>query len=944
MNRKYCLYCMQEMNEDICPYCGKKEEEAPIHHLKPGTMVNQKYMIGHALGEGGFGITYIGLDTLLNMKVAIKEYYPYGMANRNHAVSSDVTISMETRENSYREGKKKFLKEARILAQCTNVPGIVYVRDFFEANDTAYIVMEYLEGITLKSYLKKHGVIPEEKLKEWMLPLMESLEKVHNKGMIHRDISPDNIMLTENQTLKLMDFGAARDISGAGGRSLSVMLKPGYAPVEQYLSKGQQGPWTDIYALCATMYKCMTGVTPVESNQRVYDEEDELLRPSALGIRISRSMEDAIMKGMSILQKNRYQNISELYQAMMGQKDDDVHTIAIDIEDDVRTVAQEKEDGRTVAQKEERDDRTVVQTKEEDGRTIAQEKKEEERTVAQEKEAGGRVETQTKKDKVSKVIQNEEKGSRKTETKTEKKEENKSTVVEENREEISEMKKVKKVPLILGIIIGICFVAFFGITVAKELGKVEINGQKYEKDVSYVHIREQTIKEDTWEQLAKMENLSMLAFTECDFSEFNAFYWTKLENVTTINMIQCKIDRIDLSRIREKVAHLTIKNCNLSDEMAKQLHLPNLYSVNLSDNTELTDISFLESSKGVKTINLSNTKVEDISCLSAHTGIGEIDLSHTLVSDISYLAQNKGIQVVNLAHSKVKDIQGLSTCSNIRQLNLSGLGLNEISPIEACVEMRSLNLSNNELVDLAPLYQMIYLEELDASFNKLTSLEGLENATVLETVVLNNNMIEDIRVLEKSSETLKNLYAQHNLLKDNLILKTFVALEKINLSDNQIRNIQSGGSWLYLQYIAVNNNLLENLDFLKFSNDLRYADFSNNKITDISKYPRRLDDDSNVTLILSNNQIQDISELGGRFYFLCLDGNPLEVVECPIVKCAFLSIDYNPMCDYRRLNEVINRCYIVNVDLDKKVEAEQNIKNVAFRTFEEVYQEAVKEF
>ena len=608
MNQKYCLYCMQEMNEDICPYCGKKEEDAPTHHLKPGTMVNQKYMIGHALGEGGFGITYIGLDTLLNMKVAIKEYYPYGMANRNHAVGSNVTISMGTRENSYVEGKKKFLKEARILAQCTNVPGIVYVRDFFEANDTAYIVMEYLEGITLKSYLKKHGVIPEEKLKEWMLPLMESLEKVHNKGMIHRDISPDNIMLTENQTLKLMDFGAARDISGAGGRSLSVMLKPGYAPVEQYLSKGQQGPWTDIYALCATMYKCMTGVTPVESNQRVYDEEDELQRPSAFGIRISRSMEDAIMKGMSILQKNRYQNISELYQAIMGQKDDDVHTIAIDIEDDVRTVAQEKEDDvNTVAQGKEDDGHTVAQEKEDDGRTAGQEKEDDGRTVAQEK-------------------------------KTEKQVEKNPLVVEENFEK---KKKVKKVPLFLGIIIGICFVVLLGITAAKELGKVEINGQKYEKDVSYIHIREQTIKEDTWEQLAKMENLSMLAFTECDFSEFNAFYWTKLENVTTINMIQCKIDRIDLSRLREEVTHLTIQNCNLSDEMAKQIHLPNLYSVNLSDNTELTDISFLESSKGVKTINLSNTKVEDISCLSAHTGIGEIDLSHTLVSNISYLAQNK---------------------------------------------------------------------------------------------------------------------------------------------------------------------------------------------------------------------------------------------------------------------------------------------------------------
>ena len=318
MRKNYCLYCMQEKDVDsvICPNCGKRANEAPIHHLKPGSVLNKKYMIGHALGEGGFGITYVGCDTLLNLKVAIKEYYPYGLANRNNQVMSDVTVLTEHKKDTYERGRKKFLEEARILAQCIYDSGIVSVREFFEENNTAYIVMEYLEGLTLKRYISKYGKMSASMVKRLMIPLLDSLEKVHNMGLIHRDISPDNIMLMNGNYLKLMDFGAARDISSSVQRSLSVMLKPGYAPEEQYRSRGKQGPWTDIYALCATMYKCITGETPLESNQRVYEDELQLI--SELGIKIDQTFEDAIMKGMSILQRDRFQNIAELRIALVG--------------------------------------------------------------------------------------------------------------------------------------------------------------------------------------------------------------------------------------------------------------------------------------------------------------------------------------------------------------------------------------------------------------------------------------------------------------------------------------------------------------------------------------------------------------------------------------------------------------------------------------------------
>ena len=306
------MHCLQPYSEDVslCPVCGKPvREEVPAHHLLPGTILNKKFYIGHALGEGGFGITYIGRDLMLDMIVAIKEYYPNGCVYRSNTVSPQVNSSTtEDRRVQFQKGRERFLREARVLAKFSGEPGIVDVRDFFEEYNTAYIVMEFLDGETLKSYLNREGRLAPEKAVSLLMPIMLTLKEVHAHGLIHRDISPDNIMLVRNK-IKLLDFGAARDVTDSN-KSLSVMLKPGYAPEEQYRSKGQQGSWTDVYALCATLYKCITGITPDDSMQRVY--QDEVRPVSALGIAISPSLDAALMKGMAIMQNNRYQNIDEL--------------------------------------------------------------------------------------------------------------------------------------------------------------------------------------------------------------------------------------------------------------------------------------------------------------------------------------------------------------------------------------------------------------------------------------------------------------------------------------------------------------------------------------------------------------------------------------------------------------------------------------------------------
>ena len=290
--------------------------EENLYCLRKGTRLIGRYTIEGVLGQGGFGITYLGMDELHEKPVAIKEFFPQGIVTRNIEYQDTVTVTFVGEKDNYEKGKERFLKEARTMAKFSKDEGIVKALDFFEINNTAYIVMEYLEGITLKQYLRENQRIAPEDLIELLVPLIESLDEIHSQGMIHRDISPDNIMVLPDGRIKLMDFGAARDYTEFGEKSLSIVLKPGYAPPEQYQTHGVQGPWTDIYALCATMYKCITGENPPDAIDRLVD--DHLKKISAFGISVSPQIEKAIIKGMSVAAKDRYQNVGDFCEDLYG--------------------------------------------------------------------------------------------------------------------------------------------------------------------------------------------------------------------------------------------------------------------------------------------------------------------------------------------------------------------------------------------------------------------------------------------------------------------------------------------------------------------------------------------------------------------------------------------------------------------------------------------------
>lgn len=251
--------------------------EKNSYSLQRNTGLIGRYVIQEVLGQGGFGITYLGIDKLYGNKVAIKEYYPQKIAMRKAQYEDVVTVTSIEEKNNYDKGKKRFLDEAQVMARFNKNEGIVKILDFFEANNTAYIVMEYLEGITLKQYLGKYGVIQFRNLIEMMLPLLEALIEIHSQGLIHRDISPDNIMVQHNSKLKLMDFGAARDYTESGNKSLTVILKPGYAPPD---------------AIARVM-------------------DDKFKEPDQLDGKLSPDIKKILWKGMNIFPEERYQDIVE---------------------------------------------------------------------------------------------------------------------------------------------------------------------------------------------------------------------------------------------------------------------------------------------------------------------------------------------------------------------------------------------------------------------------------------------------------------------------------------------------------------------------------------------------------------------------------------------------------------------------------------------------------
>lgn len=329
---KYCMGCMEQYEDEyqVCPHCGYVEgttaEES--YYMEPGTILNKHYIVGKVIGTGGFGTTYIGWDYELGRKVAIKEYLPKEFSTRVKG-AEDITVYPGEKEEQFQAGIEKFIEEAGRLVKFKSIPGIVKFYNCFEENKTAYIIMEYLEGETLKEYLVRNReerldtdtvycAMPYGEARKIMDSLLDALEAVHKEGIIHRDIAPDNVFITKEGNVKLIDFGSSRFATTRHSRSLTVLIKEGYAPQEQYRSRGDQGPWTDVYSVAATFYTMVTGRIPQDAMER--EGNDEVKPPSKLGVKgIPKHVENAVMNALNRKIEDRTQSCEEFKEQLSDE-------------------------------------------------------------------------------------------------------------------------------------------------------------------------------------------------------------------------------------------------------------------------------------------------------------------------------------------------------------------------------------------------------------------------------------------------------------------------------------------------------------------------------------------------------------------------------------------------------------------------------------------------
>lgn len=319
MELSKCFGCMENFQGYPCPNCGydPAKDKHMEYALPPETILAGKYMAGRVLGQGGFGITYIGWDIALERKVAIKEYYPSGQVSRSPGTWNLTWYSSEQSLHARQDGMQMFLKEARKMVKADSIPGVVRVLDLFQENGTAYIVMEFVEGETLKARLLRDGPMDWETAKKIFRPVISAMEQVHAFGLIHRDLSPDNLMLLPDGSVKILDLGAAKDLSLNSGASSMQVAKSGFSPLEQYIQRGGSGTWTDVYAMAATIYYTLTGTLIPGAVERL--EKDTISWDFPALNRLPAQAREALKKALAVQAKDRTQTMEALEKGLFAE-------------------------------------------------------------------------------------------------------------------------------------------------------------------------------------------------------------------------------------------------------------------------------------------------------------------------------------------------------------------------------------------------------------------------------------------------------------------------------------------------------------------------------------------------------------------------------------------------------------------------------------------------
>ncbi|MCD8146827.1 MAG: leucine-rich repeat domain-containing protein [Clostridiales bacterium] len=872
-----CLLCMRETpapRQYPCPFCGGDDRTLTLCSpaLPPRTVLDHRYVVGGTLGQGGFGITYRAYDLRMGNTVAVKEYFPSSLVGRDSSVSTTVTVNAikGTRAlDEYASGLRHFLFEARRQAKLASSPGVVSVTDFFEANNTAYYIMEYVDGSTLVKYMKHP--LPLEQVLDLLEPISDSLVSIHEAGLIHRDISPDNIMCAKNGQRKLLDFGASHSFTEEESTTGNATLKHGFAPPEQYGSSNLQGPWTDVYAFAATVYWCLTGKIPPDSMDRSIGG-DKLKPPSALGAAVTPEAESVLLRGMALPVTARYQDIptfwDKLKKAAAGSE-----RLNIPVRP---SPAFSDPDGKTM----------VVTPMEPPERTKVPVSAMEKPTAASGKPA-------TVEEPEHTVLPLAEQPS-----------ENPPTVFAPTAQENPDLPPSS---------------AGRPITPVAEPPKSDHEPEEplpsrgtsaslpviSEPDITlYQPIEAGGTSEDVPQEpeisVITQPDRRLLALM------ISVIVVLAVALVFTAAVLPGMVSPGDSSVVSGNVVTIAGTDYSL-DTTELYLSGDSSYSTGYSPDGDVLEVSYLSKSDWKAICQLTNLKklsvagcgLTSLEGISALTELEVLDISGNDLNSLSALSELGGLVELYAAGNNLSDLSPLSGLTDLSVLDLSDNNISDPAPLQRLSHLTALSLAGNQLTDPSSLSSLTGLTTLDLSDNQLESLSGLYALSNLQALFVDGNPLTNSQ-LESFSSRLPDCTLDVEVLDipDTVTIggKTYsTSLTKLDLSSASLGD--------------------GDIDNLKYMVNLTELDLSGNAISDFSALSRLY---GLTSLTMSYNKAEDISCLSGLIHLktLYLSSNNISDLSpiATLTELETLAIGNNPFTSLEPVSGLTNLTLLVMCD------------------------------
>ena len=902
--------------------------------LPAGTLVADRYEILEVIGQGGFGITYKAYDSVLDVPVAIKEYYPSGIASRYHEQSLDVQVGGSENRRLFEEGKKKFLEEARILARFSEDPNVVGVRNFFEDNQTVYIVMQYLQGESLKEYIEKNGKISFDEAYRLLRPVMQSLGRIHAAGLIHRDISPSNLIRMRTGKVKLIDFGTAREYSTDGDKSLSIVLKPGYAPAEQYQTHGLQGPWTDVYALCASIYKLITEITPENSLNRMVNDEVRL--PSECGAEISAAQEQVLMQGLAVRESDRIRSMEILEEkceaaSRIPDRQNDV-TLPID---DERTVMgpseaftfendrpkvpsqmpaheQQVSFGHTEKPVPERSNAAspLTQKAVDSGRSNAaspqiQEAVDSGRSNAaspQIQEAVDSDRSNAFSPQIQEAVDSNRQFGRAQAGKNEKAPAGRKTRAEkkpsEPRGKASSRKgsRIGLKPVLLCILAAVCLFAFVFLRSNGTGGGEASDWLDGKQRVSFRSNDESlTIKKSMLNEINRNSKVASLYFYNCVISDDVIERLASMKRISDVTFSDCTgfstlSPLSKMTPLRSLTLDGPIVDAPVIDGSALfPTDMPQLTKFDLESYSLKNGFDFLEHFSGLEELQIFSVDLGGESCrLPENPALQTASITYTDLSgvDLSALGNEPNLAFLRLNDDQLTSLSFLRTASALENVSAENNLLTSLDGLQDKDSLSNLYVENNQIKDISALKTCKNLQDFSASNNQIGDISPLEGCSELYNLQLGNNQISDISPLEGCTK-LQALNLNKNQIQDAGPLSNCTELISLNLNRNRISDLSCLSGCTKIRDLDFRRNAVSDLGFCENMLNLALLRASENQISS-------LDGLDNVTQLaevrLDKNQISDISMLSKNAEHLetaVLDDNQISDLS-PLKPCTSL--------------------------------------------------------